>query len=231
MKVTPAHTDPLKSALLFDEHSMSRHGAAAALAQANPAWNVVTASRLSEFLRHTDGGIWNLLLLDLPTLGADAEDLLRVFRRSCPGSIIVMLNGPEDDAARERFFAAGADGYLSKSAAPEELPALAASLLAAPASGSAAAWPRARPAGRMSVILPLHQERPDLPALLTDRQTVVLSLMAEGRSTKDIARRLGLAVGTVKAHLSGTYRALGAHSRVEALAKAGMVESLGRQLA
>jgi DNA-binding NarL/FixJ family response regulator len=44
--------------------------------------------------------------------------------------------------------------------------------------------------------------------------------LAEGCSTKTIARRMGLAIGTVKVHLAAIYRVLGAHSRVEALAKA-----------
>ncbi len=57
---------------------------------------------------------------------------------------------------------------------------------------------------------------------LTGRQRDVLHLLGEGRSTKDIARRLGLAVPTVKTHLAALYRQLGARNRVEAVVKAGM---------
>jgi DNA-binding CsgD family transcriptional regulator len=52
---------------------------------------------------------------------------------------------------------------------------------------------------------------------LTARQTDVLTLLREGRSTKEIARRLGLAVPTVKTHLAALYRQLGARNRVEAV--------------
>jgi DNA-binding NarL/FixJ family response regulator len=48
----------------------------------------------------------------------------------------------------------------------------------------------------------------------------VFQLLAEGCATKTIARRLGLAIGTVKVHLAAIYRALDAHNRIEALAKA-----------
>jgi LDH2 family malate/lactate/ureidoglycolate dehydrogenase len=51
-------------------------------------------------------------------------------------------------------------------------------------------------------------------------QADVLNLLAEGRSTKDIARRLGLAVPTVKTHLAAVYRQLGAHNRLQAVVKA-----------
>lgn len=56
---------------------------------------------------------------------------------------------------------------------------------------------------------------------VTPRQLDVLKLLAEGRSTKDIARQLNLGVGTVKVHLAGVYRALGARNRMEAVVRAG----------
>ena len=70
---------------------------------------------------------------------------------------------------------------------------------------------------------PVHvpqAETNPLLAHLTERQIEVFQLLSEGCATKTIARRLGLAVGTVKVHLAAIYRVLGAHSRIEALAKA-----------
>ena len=54
----------------------------------------------------------------------------------------------------------------------------------------------------------------------TPRQVTVLYLLAEGRSTKDIARQLGLGPGTVKIHLGAIYRVIHARSRLEAVVKA-----------
>ncbi len=70
--------------------------------------------------------------------------------------------------------------------------------------------------------LPPAQSLDELSPTLTGRQRDVLGLLGEGRSTKDIARRLGLAVPTVKTHLAALYRQLGARNRVEAVVKAGM---------
>jgi DNA-binding NarL/FixJ family response regulator len=70
---------------------------------------------------------------------------------------------------------------------------------------------------------PMPAEHPiETGPALTGRQRDVLNLLGEGRSTKDIARRLGLAVPTVKTHLAALYRQLGARNRVEAVVKAGM---------
>jgi DNA-binding CsgD family transcriptional regulator len=54
----------------------------------------------------------------------------------------------------------------------------------------------------------------------TPRQRTVLKLLAEGLPTKDIARRLGLGLGTVKVHLGGIYRVTKSRSRLEAVIKA-----------
>jgi DNA-binding NarL/FixJ family response regulator len=62
------------------------------------------------------------------------------------------------------------------------------------------------------------------PNGLTPRQNDVMLLLAEGHSTKDIARRLNLGLGTVKVHLAGVYRALGANNRMEAVVRAGRLK-------
>ena len=58
---------------------------------------------------------------------------------------------------------------------------------------------------------------------LSPRQEDILRLLARGWSVKQIARQLGLGVGTVKTHLTKAYRALGAHNRTEAALRAGLV--------
>lgn len=60
----------------------------------------------------------------------------------------------------------------------------------------------------------------ELPPRLTPRQRQVLELMATGLSTSQMARELGLSSVTVRNHLQGVSRALGTHSRAEAIAVA-----------
>ncbi|MGQ0576934.1 MAG: response regulator transcription factor, partial [Pseudonocardia sp.] len=50
---------------------------------------------------------------------------------------------------------------------------------------------------------------------LTPRQTEIAALVAAGHSNSEIARRLGLAVGTVERHLANTYRSAGLRSRAQ----------------
>jgi DNA-binding NarL/FixJ family response regulator len=58
------------------------------------------------------------------------------------------------------------------------------------------------------------------PAHLTPRQVEVLRLLEQGRSTKQIAQELHLSLDTVKNHVRHLLRALGVHSRLEAVAVA-----------
>jgi PAS domain S-box-containing protein len=68
----------------------------------------------------------------------------------------------------------------------------------------------------------LHDEPAELPAhpQLTARQAEVLRMLDQGRSTKQIAEELHLSPETVRNHVRHVLRALGVHSRLEAVARA-----------
>jgi DNA-binding NarL/FixJ family response regulator len=58
------------------------------------------------------------------------------------------------------------------------------------------------------------------PSPLTTRQLEILALLAAGRTTDSIARELFLSRPTVRNHVARTLRAMGAHTRLEAVAMA-----------
>ena len=70
--------------------------------------------------------------------------------------------------------------------------------------------------GQISDVLEEPQPHPELP--LTPRQAEVLELLEKGRSTRQIADELGLSSETVRNHIRHILRAVGAHSRLEAVA-------------
>ena len=75
------------------------------------------------------------------------------------------------------------------------------------------------PATAQNRIIPLRS-RPKTPLVepLTDRELAVLRQMAAGSSNQEIAQRLVISVGTVKAHIYHITAKLGARSRTEAVA-------------
>jgi ATP/maltotriose-dependent transcriptional regulator MalT len=61
---------------------------------------------------------------------------------------------------------------------------------------------------------------------LSERELEVLTLLASGRTNREIARDLFVAVGTVKTHTNNIYRKLGAKNRADALARARSIKLL-----
>jgi ATP/maltotriose-dependent transcriptional regulator MalT len=117
-------------------------------------------------------------------------------------------------AARGHMQVLNQDGVLAytlfkKDQPKEQEPSLEASSPASPtANGSSDATPE-------SLVEPL-----------SERELEVLTLLASGRSNKEIARDLFVAVGTVKTHTNNIYRKLGTKNRAEALAKARSLKLL-----
>jgi PAS domain S-box-containing protein len=70
--------------------------------------------------------------------------------------------------------------------------------------------------GQVSDLIEEPHEHPDID--LTPRQAEVLELLERGKSTKQIASELHLSTETVRNHVRHILRAVGAHSRLEAVA-------------
>jgi DNA-binding CsgD family transcriptional regulator len=76
-------------------------------------------------------------------------------------------------------------------------------------------WMRPSPA---TVVVPRTEVDDDLQdAALTDRETDVLDLLAEGLSNQRIAERLGISPHTVKFHIASIYDKLDARTRTQAV--------------
>ena len=69
-------------------------------------------------------------------------------------------------------------------------------------------------------------KRKDIPAL-TPRQLEVLQLLSEGKSVKEIGKKLYLSEATIRNHVRSLLQTLGAHSQLEVLAKAREIGILG----
>lgn len=108
--------------------------------------------------------------------------------------------------------AAGASGYLSKTVDGDAI----CDAIAAVAAGAVVLSPEAQSTLAGAIREREAHERP----ALTARERAVLSLCAEGLSTREIAVRLGVASATVKAHLQSIYHKLDVPDRTSAVAAA-----------
>ena len=206
---------PKTSALIAESHTLMRRALVALVREARPGWDCEDVEGLDELRARIEQSSPTLVLIELRLCGLDG---LRQLRLTFPHTTFVVLSDQDNRASILSCLEAGAQGYILKSTNPDQfiraLETILTGGLYAPASLSG-----------MPIHPPVSAPRPELnlsPALLhlTERQRHVFELLAEGCATKTIARRLDLAVGTVKVHLAAIYRTLGASSRLEALAKA-----------
>ena len=210
----PGPKDPMKL-LIVDDHAMVRQAISALLERDTVGTCVVQARDSIEGLelaqRHDD---LDAVFLDLSMPGMDGMAALRELGRLRPALPVIVLSAADDPNLVRQAFAAGALGYVPKSATSETLlsalglvlrgetfvPSL---MLREPApSDAAVARPSRSHAG------------------LTARQAEVLQRLGEGLSNKTIAHRMGLSEKTVKAHVTAIFRAFDVEGRREAVAAA-----------
>jgi DNA-binding NarL/FixJ family response regulator len=210
------------AALVADRLTFFRHGMIGLLKDCRPGWRLTEAATFDEVVSHLRSAEPDLVLVDLLLPGMNGPDGIRRLRTLCAAQRIVVLAETDDRETILDCLSSGAQGYVLKSATPSQflqaLDTIRSGGVFAPASltGIPLRAPVSVPAPVPSVDFATQP----LMAVLTDRQRDVFRLLAEGCATKTIARRLDLAVGTVKVHLAAIYRVLGAHSRMEAMAKA-----------
>lgn len=204
--------------LIADRATLFRHGLVGLLKERRPGWSCAEATGFDDVLRYVQAEPADLILFDLQLAGLPGAHNLRQLRQLLPHAKIVVMADSDDRATILACLAAGANGYVLKSATTNQLLRALDTILCDGVFAPAALTGLPPAVAAVNSVV----EEPASPLLshLTDRQIEVFRLLSEGCATKTIARRLGLAVGTVKVHLAAIYRVLGAHSRVEALAKA-----------
>jgi len=159
----------------------------------------------------------DVVLMDLRMPRCDGVEATRLLRERRPGVRVVVLTTYSDDRSVLDALRAGARGYLTKDAGGPEIrealrrvlddraaidPAVQHHLLEALAGGRPEPVPVA----------------PQRPAGLTAREAEVLTLVAEGLSNAEIARRLVVSEGTVKSHMNHLLAKIDARDRAQAVA-------------
>lgn len=204
--------------LIVDDHAMVRQAISALLERDAEGTRVVQARDSIEGLelaqRHDD---LDAVFLDLSMPGMDGMAALRELGRVRPALPVIVLSAADDPGLVRQAFAAGALGYVPKSATSETLLSALGLVL------------------RGETFVPslmLRETSPTLPADmaaarpsrfqagLTARQAEVLQRLGEGLSNKTIAHRMGLSEKTVKAHVTAIFRAFNVEGRREAVTAA-----------
>ncbi|WP_073906323.1 response regulator transcription factor [Streptomyces sp. CB02009] len=201
----------------------------------------------------------DVVLMDLRMPRCDGVEATRRIRERHPGTEVVVLTTYADDASLFPALRAGARGYLTKDASGEEIvralrdvtdgraglsPSVQRRLLeqlvergasAERAGPSGGTGPGAEGSATASLASASATAGPVVPGAdgLTERETEVLVLVADGLSNQEIAGRLGISTATVKTHINNLFAKTGVRDRAQAVRYAyqhGLVRPPGRRV-
>jgi DNA-binding NarL/FixJ family response regulator len=191
--------------VLVDDHQLLRDSLRSLL-DAEPDIDVVgTAGDGADAVPLVAQSRPDVVLMDLSMPRMGGVEATRRLLAEQPGIQVVILTSFPDQDLIVDAIEAGAVGYLLKDAAPEEV-------VRAVRSAAAGESPLD---GRVARTL-LTRGRASGETTLTEREREVLRLVARGLANKQIARRLGIAERTVKAHLTSAFQRIGASDRTQA---------------
>ena len=195
--------------LIVDDHPVVREGLVATLEDEQDFRIVGAVGSAEEALNVAGTARPDILLLDLELPGLSGIEAIPQLTAALPAAGIIVLTAYDTDERVLGAVRAGARGYILKGAPVDEI---ARAIRAVHGGGSYLASPVAAKI--------LRQVRSRRATTLSDRERTVLREVAAGRSTKQIARLLGITERTVKFHVSSIMNKLGADNRAQAVAEA-----------
>jgi DNA-binding NarL/FixJ family response regulator len=165
---------------------------------------VGTAETGKEAIEMSDSLRPDVLLLDIGLPDLSGIEVARIVREKAPRVRVIALSIHSEPHVVREILAAGARGYVLKSAAVSELIDALRTVMA----GSIYLSPDV---AHVAVGVALAKGTLKAPRL-GRRETEVVGLVAEGKSTREIAERLGISPATVEVHRRNIMRKLGLHS-------------------
>lgn len=189
--------------LVVDDHPLFRAGLAGLLATVDDV-EVVDAVGDGEIAvrRSLELGP-DVVLMDLNLPGLPGLEAIRRIVARTPSPAVLVLTMVDDDDTVTAALRVGARGYLLKGAVQEEVLAALRTVAAGGVVFGAGAAQRVLSGDRRM-------------ADLTERESEVLALVADGRSNTEIARELGLSLKTVQNHVSHVLAKLQVRDRTQA---------------
>jgi len=192
--------------VIADDHSVVRRGLRMFLKQ-DPELEVVgDATNGAEAVHLARLLLPDIVLMDLLMPVMDGITATATIRSELPDTEVLALTSVLEDASVVGAVRAGAIGYLLKDTDAEAL----CRAIKAAGAGQVQLTPQA--AARLMQVVSV----PESPEALTERETDVLRLLAQGQANKQIARSLNIAEKTVKVHVSNILSKLGVQSRTQA---------------
>lgn len=196
--------------LIADDHALFRDGLALRLEQIAPEAAILQASNYAQIFKiiKSDNNI-SAIVLDIEMQDMPWFDALQEIRRTLPDTALIVVSASEDSRTIRSVMSAGAKGYIPKRSESKVFDN---------------AFKLVFDGG--TYVPPILINNPPINNLstkstglktLTNRQSQVLDLIAQGKSNKQIAYDMGVSESTVKLHINALLRSLHVSNRTQAV--------------
>jgi len=207
--------------LLTDDHTLVRSGIRRIL-EGQPGVEVVAeaadGAAALELVRHADADV---LVLDLKMPGIDGVEVLRAAKAIRPALKVIILTMHAGQEYVGRAVKAGADAYLLKDSAVQDLVAAVEAVVAGRSYFSPSIQQQ------LAGLVRGRNDAPSRAQALTDREREVLAWLARGLSSREVARELDISVRTVETHRANLMHKLGVKSvavLIQVAIREGMID-------
>jgi DNA-binding NarL/FixJ family response regulator len=194
--------------LIADDHEVARQGIRALL-ESHPGWEVCAEAKDGrEAVELATNSKPDIVLLDIGMPNLNGLDAARQILAMSPTIRILILTMHDAEQVVREVLAAGARGFVLKSDAARDLVAAVDALQHRRTFFTTRVT-------QMVLNGYLHQEQesqPSAKAVLTPREREVIQLLAEGKTSKEVAVALKLSVKTAETHRTNLMRKLDLHS-------------------
>lgn len=198
--------------LAIDDHPLFRKGVSDLVSMDSSMTLVGEAANGADGVRLAKELNPDFILLDINMKGISGLQTLAMLKEADIEARVLMLTVSDSEDDVIKALRMGADGYLLKDMEPEDI---LLSLRQA-AAGKVVISERLTQLLAHALREQGRKEEDNTAANLTERESQILELVAQGLSNKIIAERLEISEGTVKVHVKHVLKKLNLHSRVEA---------------
>lgn len=200
--------------MVVDDHAVLRTGIRSMLEDEDGVKVVGEAEDGEQALELVDSIGPDVVLLDVKMPNMDGLTALRELQEFSPGLPVLIFSMYDDPAYVEQAIASGAAGYLLKTVGKDEL------VRAVKAAHEGQGYLQAEITRPVLSRFTRTYDSLTSDVHLSQRETQVLQLIADGLSNKQIAAELGIAEATVKTYVTSLFEKLGAVHRAHAVALA-----------
>ena len=227
---------PKNNILIIEDHALTRFGLKTAFEMTPKTddsvidWKIFEAPNARKGLDIADKEKIDIVIMDLGLPDMNGIEATKIIKQNHPGTKVVVLSSHEQEEDVIKAIRAGANAYCTKDVDQDKLVYIVTSVLKGAAwfdpkisqyvLNAAGADPENHISEQKEDVLEPENETKNSEINLTVREKEVLTLIADGLSNSEIAKKLDVSINTTKAHVCNILQKLAVSDRTQAAIKA-----------